>query len=221
MAKGLTAVVLLVSLIIIPIGCLAQAGKVEQLGPLTDPKVPEAVRAVLDSKGYRATLADGTVACEIWLRKNVPAHPGTGDTTGAVYPQLAESELVGVISFPAATTDYKGQAIPSGWYTLRYELLPNNGDHLGVAPDPDFLLLIPAAADTDPTAEYKFDPLVELSRQATGTKHPGPLNMAQANGTTPAVSKDDENHWVFSAGLMMSSGNTIPFGLVVKGTAPQ
>jgi hypothetical protein len=202
--------------------CSAQTGKVEPLGPLTEPKVSEAVRKVLDSKGYRAALADGSVVCEIWLRQSVPTRPSKQDVPGAIYPQLAESTLVGVISFPKATTDYKGGAIRAGIYTLRYELLPDDGNHLGVAPNRDFLLLVPAASDADPDAVYKFDQLVDLSRQATMTKHPAPLNMVQADASAqPGVSKDDQDHWIFAAGIKMSSGEVIPFGLVVKGTAPQ
>jgi hypothetical protein len=39
--------------------CAAQNGKVETVGPLTDKAVPEGVRQVLDSKGYRLTLDGG------------------------------------------------------------------------------------------------------------------------------------------------------------------
>lgn len=200
--------------------CAAQTGKVETIGPFSD-AASEAIRQALDTKGYRVILDDGSVACEIWLRKTVPAQPKK-DVPGALYPQLAESALVGVISFPQASTDYRGQAIKAGAYTLRYELLPNDGNHLGVAPNRDFLLLLPAAADSDPTAVFKFEELVDLSRKATGTRHPGPLNLAQAEaGTTPAVSKDEEQHWIFSARVKLASGEELPFALVVKGTAPQ
>ena len=201
--------------------CLAQAGKVETLGPLTDSSVPEAVRKVLDNKGYRATLDDGSVACEIWLRQGVPS-ASSQSAEGALYPQLAESTLVGVISFPKPATDYRGQSIKPGMYTLRYELLPSDGNHLGVAANPDFLLLVPAASDSDPNATYKFGELVDLSRGATGTKHPGPLSMVQPKaGAGPTIFKDDEDHWIFSAAVKMGSGGDLAFALVVKGTAPQ
>ena len=213
---------ILACLIAISVAGWAQSGKVESLGPLTESKVPEAVRKVLDNKGYRIALADGSVACEIWLRRTVPARTSKEDVPGAIYPQLAESTLLGVISFPQAATDYRGQAVPSGSYTLRYELLPDDGNHLGVAPNRDFLLLVPAAADANPDAVYKFDPLVDLSRQTSSSKHPAPLSMVQvASGAQPSVSKDEEGHWIFSAALTMSSGEAVPFGLVVKGTAPQ
>ncbi len=218
MRKSLAACI--VFLFVIAVNA-APGGKVEILGGLTDSSVSDAVKKALDSKGYRVTLDDGSVLCEIWLRKNVPEQ-AKKDTSGALYSRLAESTLVGVISFPQATTDYRGQAIKAGNYTLRYELMPNDGNHLGVAPNRDFVLLVPAASDADPDATFKFDELLNLSRKATGTRHPGPLSLVQAEGgAAPAVSKDDEEHWVFSAGMKLASGEDLPLALVVKGTAPQ
>jgi hypothetical protein len=202
--------------------CPAQTGKIQALPALTDASVPEAVRQALEPKGERVTLDDASIACEIWLRKEIPAQ-AKKDVEGALYPELAESTLVGVLQFPQASSDYRGQAIPAGFYTLRYELLPNDGNHLGAAPNRDFLLLIPASADPDPKASFNFQELVNLSRKATRTKHPGPLNLVQAEskGTEPAVSKDDQDHWIYSAGMKLASGREMPFALVVKGTAQQ
>jgi len=104
---------------------------------------------------------------------------------------------------------------------MRYELLPDDGNHLGVAPNRDFLLLIPAASDTDPTSVYKFDQLVKLSSQATGTRHPAPMSMAPAQGAElPAITLNQDQNWVFSAKVRVGPED-IPFGLIVKGTAAQ
>ncbi len=198
----------------------AQTGKIETLPALADKSVSEAVRQSLDAKGYKVLLDDGTDACELWLRKPVPAQPKK-DVQGVAYPQLAESVLVGVLHFSQASTDYRGEAIPAGYYTLRYALLPNDGNHLGAAPNRDFLLLVPA--DSDPSSTPTSQELVSLSRKATGTKHPGPLSLVQPDsaGTAAAVSKDDQDHWIFSGEMKLASGDEIPFGLVVKGTAQQ
>ena len=213
------AVLLFVS--VASLALATQTGKIEPIGAVTDSRVAEGVKKVLEPKGYRVSLDDGSVVCEIWLRNKIPAQPKK-DSPGALYSQLAESALVGVIYFPQATTDYRGQNIPKGAYTLRYELIPNDGNHLGVAPNRDFVLLVPAASDENPDATFKFDELVSLSRKATGTKHPGPLSLAQPeSGTAAAVSKDDEDHWIFSAAIKLASGEDLPIALVVKGTAPQ
>lgn len=212
---------LLFCLMSVSLVCAAQNGKVETIGLPPEPDLLQSVRQVLEPKGYRVALDDGSVACELWLRKSVPSQPKK-DVQGAIYTELGESTLVGVLHFPQASTDYRGQAIPAGFYTLRYELLPNDGNHLGAAPNRDFLLLIPAGSDADPTAGFKLQELVNLSRKATGTKHPGPLSLVQAGaGTAAAVSKDDQEHWTFSGGMKLDSGQDVPFALVVKGTAQQ
>ena len=210
----------IICVLVLSLICTAQSGKIETLGPLTDTSVPNAIRQTLDSKGYRVLLDDSSPVCELWLRKNVPAQPKK-DSQDVIYTQLAESTFVGVLRFPKTGSDFRGQAIPAGYYTLRYALIPNDGNHLGVAPNRDFLLLVPVASDADPNAIFKFQDLVALSRTATGTKHPGPLSLAQPAGTAPALSKDDQDHWIFSAAVKLASGEELPFGLVVKGTAQQ
>ena len=201
--------------------CSAQTGKVEKIGPLTDPTVSEAVRQTLDPTGYRISLDDGTACCDLWLRKSVPAQ-AKKDAADVVYPQLAESTFAGVLHYPKGGSDYRGQTISAGFYTLRYELMPSDANHLGTAPNRDFLLLVPAASDADPDAVFKFSDLMALSEKATGTRHPGPLSLVQSDGSTSAaVSKDDQDHWTFSASMELSTGEKVPFALVVKGTAQQ
>ena len=202
--------------------CAAQTGKVETTGPLTETSVPEPVRQALNSNGYRVLLDDGTPVCELWIRKSVPAQ-AKSEAADLVYPEFAESILAGVLHFPKVGSDYRGQTIPAGFYTLRYELMPSDGNHLGAAPSRDFLLLVPAGSDPNPKATFKFQELVALSRTATKTKHPGVLSLVQpqGTGTAPTVSKDDQDHWIFSAGMKLSSGEELLFALVVKGTAQQ
>ncbi|PYX12957.1 MAG: hypothetical protein DMG85_00790 [Acidobacteria bacterium] len=43
----------------------AQTGKIEPIGPASDSSVAEGVKKVLDPKGYRVSLDDGSVACEL------------------------------------------------------------------------------------------------------------------------------------------------------------
>jgi hypothetical protein len=200
--------------------CAGQTGKVEKLGPATDSSLSEAVKNTLEPAGYRVTLDDGSVACEVWLHKAVPARQKQ-EAANVLYPGLAESTLVGVISFTHAAADYRGQPVKPGFYTLRYELLPDDGNHLGAAPNRDFVLLVPAPADQDPNALFKFDELVNLSRKATGTRHPAPFSLVAASGTAASVHRDEEEHWIFSAVMKSASGEDLPFAMVVKGSAPQ
>ncbi len=199
----------------------AQNGKVESTGPLTDSTVPEQVRQSLNEKGYRLTLDDSKPACELWLRKSIPV-PTKRGAEAVAYPQLAESTLVGVVHFFQAAADFRGHQVPAGFYTLRYTLIPDDGNHLGVSPNPDFLLLIPVQSDPDPSVAFKFQELVTMSAKTGGTKHPSPLSLPPADKpSTGTVARDDQDHWIFSASLKLASGEEIPFALIVKGTAQQ
>jgi hypothetical protein len=199
----------------------AQAGKVEPIGPLTDSAVPEAVRQQLAPKGSRITLDEPTPSVEIWYRKEAPVQAKSA-SAAAVYDRLAPSALIGVLHFLRPSSDYRGQSIPAGFYTLRSELMPDDGNHLGVASSRDFLLLVPPSADPGPEATPNFLEVVALSRQASGTKHPAPLSLVPAEGgAVPAVTKDDEDHFIFTTTVHLSSGEDVPIALVVKGTAPQ
>jgi hypothetical protein len=197
----------------------ALAAKVEPIAKPKDSPVPDAIWQVLDPNGYHLTLDDGS-AIDIWLRKDIP-NSGKKEAEGAQFPELAPSTLVGVISFPKAGSDFRGQAIPAGYYSLRYELLPNDANHLGVSPNRDFVLLVPIASDPDPKAEFKYQELVALSRKATGSSHPAPLSIVQAGEKMPGIAKDDQDHWIFSAKLPIAGSEPIPFGLIVKGVAQQ
>lgn len=207
--------VLLLSLV-----CAAQNSRVESTDALNDGAVPKAVRESLETKGYRLTLDDAKPACELWLRKGVPAQ--AKKDADVSYPQLAESTLVGIVHFPQAAADFRGQQVPAGFYTLRYALIPDDGNHLGVSPNRDFVLLIPAQSDPDPNATFKFQELVTMSAKSTGTRHPSPLSLPPADKpSVGTVAKDDQDHWIFSAALKLTSGEELPFALIVKGTAQQ
>lgn len=197
----------------------AGAPKVESTGPVTDKAVPEAVRAAVEEKGVRVTLADG-LWCDLWLRKSIP--DGKNAAPGALHTELAASTAVGVIRFLAPATDFRGQAIGPGFYTLRYALMPADGSHMGVSEYPDYLLVAPAASDPDPDAIFKFDGLMDLSRKATGTRHPGVLSLTRASGTIfPAVTINDAGYAVVQVKGRLRSGGEAPIALVVKGHTEQ
>ena len=210
----------LIAFLLAPLSTLGQTGKVEPLGALTDSAVPDAIRQVVMEKGYR--IFDGANAlAEIWFRKEIPTQPKTAGSD-AVYDGIAESALVGVVHFVKSTNDYRDQSVAAGFYTLRYALMPNDGNHLGVAPSRDFLLLVPVNADPGPQASPKFLELVALSRKAAGTKHPAPLSLVPAeSAAAPGISQNEEGHTIFTSKVHLSSGEDISLALVVKGTAPQ
>jgi hypothetical protein len=115
-------------------------------------------------------------------------------------PAIPHGTLLGAIRFPGQGADRRGQAIKPGVYTLRYSLQPVNGDHLGVSPQRDFLVLVPAADDKDVNATPNFEALMAMSRKASGTPHPAVLSMwaAGASDPVPSFSKQGENDWVLN-----------------------
>ena len=136
----------LFALLLVAATVVLAAPKVETTGPCTESAVPDAVKQVLAGQGYRMTLDDGSTA-NLWPVAKIQT---SGKTREDATYGFAPSTFFGVIVFAKNTRDCRGNVIPAGAYNLRYELQPNDGAHLGVAPTPDFLLLVPAAADTDP-----------------------------------------------------------------------
>ena len=196
-------------------GPLAAAQKVERIaGPAG---VSDAFQKSVEGKGYRVTL-DGGWTAEFWFTKDLKT--GKNDTPGALYPELTNGEFIGVVTFSRAMTDYRGQNIPAGPYTLRYQTLPQDGNHMGVAPNPDFLLAIPAANDASPDATYPYKKLVTLSAKSTGTNHPAVLALGDA-GEPSQVTKDERGDTVFSVAVPSEGGTAEKLGIVVKGTSAQ
>jgi hypothetical protein len=181
--------------------------------------VPAAVRSSLETQGARVTLLEGAY-CELWLRKSIPDEKKGGG--GALAPGLAISRAVGVIRFVTAAADFRGQAIKPGYYTLRYAVMPSDGAHMGASEYPDFLLVVPAAEDPDPDALFPLPGLLDLSRKATGTRHPGVFSLAKPSGTSfPAAAENDQGHVVLQVKARLRSGGDAPMALVVKGHAEQ
>ena len=205
----LRAIVLLVSAT-----AVAATLKLENIGPCNETSVPDSIKKNLTQEGYRVTLADGSVV-ELWPSTQII--PGTKAREDATYG-LLPSAFAGVIHFSKNTRDYRGDAIPAGFYNLRYQLQPTDGDHLGTSPTPDFLLLVPPSVDTDPNKTYSFERLIELSGQVTGKKHPGPLNLVTPDAKQfPSVITDSEDHTILFFKIKTQSGE-LPMALVIKGT---
>ncbi len=200
---------------------LAQGSRVEIIGPLTASSVPESVQKALEPKGYRVLQSDGRVICELWFRAAVPIQAGKTAEPDVVYAGLEESTLIGVIVFPQPTTDYRGQAIKPGAYTLRYALYPVDGNHMGIAPNRDFLLLIPAELDPEVAARYAFEDLVKLSAKAAGTNHPAGLSLRSAGGyqTIPTVVELASRYTLLVAPVKTTTGGELTLALIVRGIA--
>ena len=199
-------------------GVYADGPEVVRTGSFPGAGASAEVRAAVEEKGYRVTLDDGWTA-EFWFSRALAT--ATKDAPSALYPELTSGELVAVASFSKGITDYRGQAVPGGTYTLRYQYLPQDANHMGVSPTPDFLLAIPVAADANPAEVLPYKRLVGLSTKSTGTAHPAVIAMAAA-GAPDTLVKDDQGMMVLTVEVPTSaSGKSETLGIVVKGQAAQ
>src|SRR5678816_1240739 len=66
------------------------------------------VQAVLQTEGYKIVNEQGAVWCEVWVRKEI-TNLGKPASPDAKYPALHLGQLLGVMKFSAAGSDYRGQ----------------------------------------------------------------------------------------------------------------
>src|SRR5215469_7705853 len=191
----------------------ADLATVQRIGP--PESLSDALRLAVEDKGYRVTLDDGW-SVEFWFAKQLKLEKK--ETPGALYPDLPDGEFVALANFPQGMSDYRGQQIPAGFYTLRYQTIPQDGNHLGVSPNPDFLLAIPAASDPYHEQNYGLTKRLALSRRSTDTGHPGVIAM-DAAGHPGAVTKNDRGYVMFNVAVPADEGKTETLGIVLKGTA--
>src|SRR5574338_1403523 len=172
----------------------AMGQKIEKL-PAFAGDASDKVKAALDTTGYRVFLPNTLQACDVWLAQDVPVTKRS-DAKGAIYPDFVDSQFLGVITFPkGGRRDFRGQTVRTGSYTMRYQLLPSDGNHLGVAPNPDMVLLVPIGDDPDPKVNFDFGKLVELSSATAHSAHPAVLEMMPPESAGLSVTQTDDG-WI-------------------------
>ncbi|HXW06598.1 MAG TPA: hypothetical protein VD833_15280 [Vicinamibacterales bacterium] len=136
---------------------------------------PDGLAAPVASKlakgGVRVAL--GGTALDFWW---VDALPAESAPDSQPWSGVAEGTLLGALRVDGEFRDIRARILKPGVYTLRYGLQPENGDHLGVSPFREFLVVSPAGLDTDP-APRGHDGSIELSKEAIGGSHPAVLSI--------------------------------------------
>jgi hypothetical protein len=173
-------------------------------------EVAPAIRAALQTDGAKITGPTGAV-CEVWFRTEVPSVANSEQNVS--FANIAEGTLLGVVRFPVKGSDRRGQPIQPGVYTLRLSFYPVDGAHQGVAPTRDFVLMSPAATDTDLNATPAFDQLVAMSKKASGSPHPAVLNCWKPDTAEGPALKQEGDDWV-----LYSKIGDRPIALIVVGT---
>jgi hypothetical protein len=184
------------------------------MGPAGGPpaEAAPAIAQALQKDGVKISIG-GAAYCEIWFRTEKPSGAKTTEEN-VTLPFIPVGALVGLIRFDGKGADRRGQTIKAGVYTLRYGIMPINGDHQGAAPQRDFLLLAPASEDRDLNSTPGFEALVAMSRKASGTPHPAVLSFWKADSDTPRFEKQGDTDWV----LQTKIGDT-PIAVILVGVA--
>lgn len=170
-----------------------------------------ALASRLQSTGLKVAGPAGAW-CEVWLVKTAPKGPKSTEDA-VTLPTIPVGSLLGVIRFPAAGSDRRGQQLKPGIYTLRYVLTPVTGDHLGVAPQRDFAALVPAALDKDPASKPSLQEVITMSTKASGTPHPAVLSLASGSGTE-GFAKEGDHDWTWNTKL-----GDLPVAIILVGKA--
>jgi hypothetical protein len=164
-----------------------------------------------------ATLGEGvSVEVEadrftVWPVESVAAGDGTAGL-GVAFPALPAGALLGVLELSSPWTDYRGQRIEPGVYTLRYLVEPEDGYHLGVSLYRDFALLLPAARDADP-APLDAEMAVAAAAGTAGTHHPAVLALWPVGEMAPGELFEND---LGQPTLVIDLAGT-PVGLVLAG----
>ncbi len=167
--------------------------------------------------GVRATVPGATL--DFWFVKALPLTPASTSTS---WTSVAEGTFVGAVRIGADFRDIRGRLIKPGVYTLRYGIQPQNGDHLGVSPFRDFLLLSPAALDTELPAKG-HEPTIEMSTNTAGGSHPAVWSIDPPVATTALLSNHttELGHLALVVEVPVTRGRhdagTLRFGIVLVG----
>ncbi|HXY34816.1 MAG TPA: hypothetical protein VEI07_11355 [Planctomycetaceae bacterium] len=167
-----------------------------------------AIASLVNPKGYRVQSDEGAV-CDVWLLKDVALKPGFKQTLNVKYP-FQTGELVGVLRVgdKVEFTDFRGQPVKPGVYTLRYGQQPQDGNHIGTSDVYDFLVALPAASDTDPKLFVPPDRLHKASSKSVGTNHPAIFSLLAVESpiASPTLSKEENDRWVLGVPVQGDDG---------------
>jgi hypothetical protein len=159
---------------------------------------------------------------QLWFASEIPlkSKPVSADKA---LDTIAETTLVGAVTVGNGQRDYKDNEIAAGDYTMRFGLQPQDGDHLGTADSPYFVLLIPAAGDTQLNGFASTKAMAKVSGKDTASNHPVVLNLRSASaagGELPKLNEPAPDHKSVRVQVPAKAGadkTAIVFELVFKG----
>jgi hypothetical protein len=153
------------------------------------------IRESLQHKSVQV-MDGGQPVYEFWLRKELPLKSVPGSPAKAL-ESVPEATLFGAVMVHGKRRDYRDDEINPGVYTLRFGLQPEDGDHLGTAPFPFFLVMIPAKSDDSLDGIKAYKPMVKASGRNTASGHPNILSLrppGSAEGEWPRLTEPEAEH---------------------------
>jgi hypothetical protein len=182
-------------------------------------ELADPIEALMAPGDQRVSVAGATL--DFWWVKSMPLMPASTEVSWAA---VEEGTLVGAVTLSSNYRDIRGATLKPGHYTLRYGIEPQNGDHAGVSPSREFLMLSPATADNS-AAALGHDSLVGISRQSIGGSHPAcwALEPRVATGERVGSVKmtgTERSAVIFSVPTSRDGKDVgaLKFGLVLVGT---
>ena len=183
------------------------------------------VSAALNPSGQQVSAAGGPIGT-VWLVKQLEAKADFKPSLSVKYP-LTPGQLVGAIEVVKKSefTDFRGQDVAAGVYTLRYGQQPVDGNHVGTSDLADFLLAIPAKLDTDPALLKMSEAMHKLSAKTSGSNHPAIFSLLppKPDEKTPALTHDSGKHlWILSLAADGKAGDAavkVPLRVVIVGVS--
>jgi hypothetical protein len=147
------------------------------------------------------------------------------DSTPAAEPSwtnVPDGALVGTVRLSAPMSDIRGVSMKPGVYTLRFARQPQNGDHMGVSPFREFLLVAPAADDQAAEA-VGYKGAVALAKKTIGKSHPAALSLdpPSADGVAGRVVTNEAGHkgvtFTLPVAVQGKPSGALSFGLILVG----
>lgn len=178
------------------------------VSPLAEKPPAELSAGIASRMAPAAKVVAGDATLEIWLVATLES------SVESSWSGVESGTLVGALRVSGSFKEIRGKVVKPGVYTLRYGQQPQNGDHLGISPFREFLLISPAAIDKDPKV-LGFDGVVALSKEVIGTAHPASLSIdppEDAPGAVLSTYNNESGH----DGVVLQVGS-IKFGLIVAG----
>ncbi|QDU40658.1 hypothetical protein Mal4_50160 [Maioricimonas rarisocia] len=185
--------------------------------------LPAAIAEAVSGKGFRVEGPRRTHV-DVWLAKSIAIRPEFSPTLSVKYP-FTPGQLIGVMEVPRRSdlTDFRGQEMERGVYTLRYAQQPVDGNHIGTSELADFLVAIPADKEESAEPITEIMKLNELSAEASGTTHPAIFSLlptSEADGKPALTHMEEQEFWTLQVQADGKKGEEsvkLPLRLVVVG----